>query len=129
MKVGNVDIKFPSFDGDKFAKALIVNKARSGAQKEVWPFLEALGGEATFRKAIQMNKPFVSTLDPTKFPPKWQEMIASAPDMAPLIARINDEDILGLLPSWLGRLVKTEPNGPAWWQNELTYLKSALGGG
>jgi hypothetical protein len=128
MKIGNFEITLPGFDGGTFSREITVRSARRGAAKRVWPFLNQIGA-ANFRLAIQQNKPFLSQLDPSKFPDEWKDAISQAPQYTPIFAMLSDDDILSLLPPWLIALVNADEAGKKWWSGELSFIKSLFGRG
>jgi len=128
MKIGGMDIQLPEIDAETFSKEFVLGPARRTARKEVWPLL-SVAEEANFRAAIQQNKPFLSQLDPDKFPDKWKEYVSEAPQYAPIFAMLSDDDVLSLLPPWLIALVNADEAGKKWWRGELAFIKQIFGSG
>lgn len=127
MKIGGININLPSMDSGIFSKTFMLNKARRGAQKKIWPLLDKIGA-ANFQLAIQQNKPFLSTLDPNAFPEEWKGYISQAPQYDPIIAMFNDEDLLSLLPPWLIQMILKDEAGKKWWAGELAFMKRVIKG-
>ena len=118
-------VKLPQINPKKLGRGYLLRTARRGAEKWVWPVLEAVG-EERFRWLIDNNKPFLDRVPEDKVPQKWGEWILIARSYQWALSLIGDRDWITLLPEWLAKLVTRDNKSWQWFMNEIRWLKSQV---
>lgn len=116
-------MRLPRLNPRKLGRGYLLRSGRRSAETWVWPILEAVG-EKRFEQLINNNKPFLNRIPEDKLPEKWKEWIAVAKVHRWILALIQDQDWLVLVPDWLAKLVTRDDKSWQWFMNEIRWVKS-----
>lgn len=114
-------LKGLNINAQRFRMNLVINAARSVAQKEFWPLLDQVG-EKRFRALIEAGQPFLSEIPYQQMPEKWRGWIAAAPQYKTMITGLDENILLSLLPDWVQVLVTRDQKSWAWFANECSWI-------